>query len=62
MIARYIAIGWIIIMLVAIFLVKFGGGFSNMQFDIILLVSSFILLIGGNGRWSLEKKLVGREL
>lgn len=61
LLTRYVAAGWIVIMLVAIFAVHLPDG-DSIDFQLLLLASSAVLMIQGGGAGSLETKLFNREL
>ena len=64
--SRLAAVGGIITMLVAYFVVHLPNGFNPLQnggeLAILYFVSFLILLINGNGRWSLEQAALKREI
>ena len=63
---RYAAFAIAIDMVVAIFLVHWPNGFfifnNGYEFALVILIACVALIINGAGKWSLEKKWLGKEL
>lgn len=51
---RLVALGWIVIMTVAIVTVHLSEGLKGMEFPLVIWAGSFVLLLQGGGRWSLD--------
>jgi len=54
---RLVALGWIVIMTLAIFTVHLSEGLKGMEFPLVIWVGSLVLLLQGSGRWSLDNVL-----
>lgn len=58
---RLFALGFIIDMLGAIFLVQLKNGFSHFELEFLLCVSSLALLLTSGGRFSVDALIAGRS-
>lgn len=50
-----------VIMLVAIFKAKMGGGFMGVELEFVLLVTSLGIALAGPGKWALSRKMCNCE-
>jgi putative oxidoreductase len=64
LLTRLIALGLVIDMLGAIFLVHLANGFflpTGYEFALLLLVTSLVLFVGGPGRFSVDEMIANRN-
>jgi putative oxidoreductase len=54
---RLVALGWIVVMTLAILTVHVSGGLKGMEFPLVIWGGSFVLFLQGGGRWSLDSVL-----
>jgi len=55
---RLVALGWIVIMTLAVLTVHLTEGLKGMEFALVIWAGSFVLLLQGGGQWSLDHVVI----